>query len=793
MSSRIHALLLALLMFTSLPFVATGDTVIRSDTVDLFPEGSFDNSSQWEVSTQYGFTPGESAHWTEAMVTDGHLSFTHSRPQNIAEDTSWALTTPTDSNLSLGEPDGAYTWSKGPEIELAGFDLSAHYNKPLLNSSLLVSFAIPETLQDDHVRIELDWDGHIYLLKQFAHTQSAINNMQGNPLEISLDSHNNWTWEELENIMVTIDYVSVDGDDSEIQVDAVGVKAVYESQWSGLDSGKAIHTTNMAMAPIHDFNIADGVKNNLVTTNCGLELTVGAGTGSWITSALELPYSQTWGRVHIFGNASATIEIQSSSDGDTWSEGVAYNDGTIISGSNFIRAETTILDGCVSGLRIDFNDPTLNINGEITGDNDGLVANFSYLSIAVGSELVATQALSVGTFQLSIPIGRLLPQEGADLIIGVGARFYWSSSGVPETLVAQIEEITLSGGFVVEWDLDPTCESPADITLEEDGIGSVMPFRNSCTDDITPTEQIVISVSSSDETLIQASVSDGHLIINQQAEQSGISSIEVVASDERGNQWSSIFDVVVTPVDDPPTYANLPIEVLVPVGEPVTVTLDVNDIDTDVENISISTDTSWATVDEYGDLNLAPLSPGTFDVLITFSDGATTFNEYLTILATADPDLVIEQVDYESTDMKVGSLVEIKVWVRNEGLSSASLVTVRCYNEQTLIDSANITHVEQGGLSSTSCYWQLPNEVGNTNLRVYVDPTYDILEVSELNNEYSTTIEILPSDVLNGASDSSGNNEPIIPNNMVWILSIIVIVGAFIAMQLGPGKIRRSI
>jgi len=379
------------------------------------------------------------------------------------------------------------------------------------------------------------------------------------------------------------------------------------------------------------------------------------------------------------------------------------------------------------------------------------------------------------------------------LIIGVGARFYWSSSGVPETLVAQIEEITLSGGFVVEWDLDPTCESPADITLEEDGIGSVMPFRNSCTDDITPTEQIVISVSSSDEALIQASVSDGHLIINQQAEQSGISSIEVVASDERGNQWSSIFDVVVTPVDDPPTYANLPIEVLVPVGEPVTVTLDVNDIDTDVENISISTDTSWATVDEYGDLNLAPLSPGTFDVLITFSDGATTFNEYLTILATADPDLVIEQVDYESTDMKVGSLVEIKVWVRNEGLSSASLVTVRCYNEQTLIDSANITHVEQGGLSSTSCYWQLPNEVGNTNLRVYVDPTYDILEVSELNNEYSTTIEILPSDVLNGASDSNGNNEPIIPNNMVWILSIIVIVGAFIAMQLGPGKIRRSI
>ncbi|MDP6378297.1 MAG: CARDB domain-containing protein [Candidatus Thalassarchaeaceae archaeon] len=792
--SRASALLLALLMFTSLPFVATGDTVIRSETVDLFPEGLFDNASEWAVSTQYGFTPGESAHWTEAMVTDGHLSFTHSRPQNIAEDTSWASSTPTDSNLSLGVPDGGYTWTKGPEIELAGFDLSAYYNNPLLNATLLVSFAIPETLQDDEVRIEMDWDGHIYLLQKFAHTQSAIDNMQGNPLAISLDSLTNWTWTELESVMITIDYASVGGiDDSEVQVDAVGIKVVYQSQWSGLDSGKAVHTTPLAMAPFHDYNLAEGTQNNLVTTSCGLETSsVGGGSGGWMTPALELPYAQTWGRIHMYGNASTSIEIQSSSDGVTWSEGVEHNDGTLISGSNYIRADIVIWDGCLSGVRIDFNDPTLYITGDISGNSDGLVANFSYLSIAVGSELVATQEMSVGSFQLSIPIGRFLPDEGGDLIIGVGARFYWSSLGVQETLVAQIEDITLSGGFVVEWDLDPTCERPADIYLDEDGIGSVVPFRNSCSDDITPTEQLVVSVTSSDESLVLATVSDGHLILSQQAEQSGIASVEIVTSDERGNQWSSIIDVIVSSVDDPPTYANLPLEVLVPVGDPVTVILDVADIDTDITNVSILTDTSWATIDEYRNLNLAPLSPGTFDVSISFSDGTTTYTEYLTILATADPDLVIEQVDYESDDMKVGSLIEIKVWVRNDGLSSASLVSVRCYNDQTLIDSANITHIEEGGLSSTSCFWQLPNEVGDTSLRVYVDPTHDILEVSESNNEYSTTIEILPADVSDGAG-SSGNSEPILPSNMIWIISGIVILGAIIAMQLGPGKVRRNL
>ncbi len=130
------AIFLAILIFASVPSFAIADTVIRSDSIELFPEGSFENASEWSISTQHGFTQGVSAHWTQAMVTDSHLSFTHSRPRNIDQYTSWSSFSTTNSNESVGAPDGGYTWSKGPEIELSGFSFTDHYNKPLLNGKI---------------------------------------------------------------------------------------------------------------------------------------------------------------------------------------------------------------------------------------------------------------------------------------------------------------------------------------------------------------------------------------------------------------------------------------------------------------------------------------------------------------------------------------------------------------------------------------------------------------------------------------------------------------------------------
>lgn len=772
--------------------MTTADVVIRSEIVDLLPAGQLDNESEWSLSTQFGFSPGENAHWTEAIVADGHLSFTHERPQNVETDIAWSSYSPTESNLSIGEPDGGYSWSKGPEIELTTFNMWGSTNDPLMNASLLVSFAIPQTLQDDEVRIELEWDGNIQLLYKFAHTQQAIDNMQSNPLELSLDGVTNWTWDQLQNLVVTVDYVSVGGvDDSEVQVDAVGIKYVHQTQWSGLDSAKAVHVTPMTMMPFHDFPLTSGAQNNLVTTSCGLE-PVGGNPGGWVTESLNLPHDQSWGRIHLFGNASYSLEIQSSSDGANWADGVSYNDQMLLSGGDFVRVDLVIFDGCVSGLRIDFNDPTLSVSGEITGETNGLAPEYSYLSIAIGSNLITTHTISSGTFDLVMPVGRYLPSSGDDLEVGLGARFYWSSNGVQETVVAEIESLTLSGGFLVEWDLDPNCQRPADVSLEEDGSGKIIPFRIDCTDDITPTDNLNVVATSSNLSKLIASVDDGRLVFSQQSEQSGLVPVEISVTDERGNLWTSTMDVTINPVDDAPTFNPFPNEILVPVGQPVTFNINLEDVDTDLADVMVLSDTSWVSLNEYRQLEFNPLSPGTYDVSISITDGTSVITQEITVLATSDPDLVIEQVDFDSESMIAGEIVEITVWVRNSGQSAASLVSVRCYDDQTLIDSGNISYISVDGLAKIECSWQLPTTPGTSSLRVYVDPTHDILETSEDNNEYSSSFEILEPASKNDGAQTDGDSSVPMSTTTIWLIVSIVTIGAIIALQMGPGKVRRN-
>ncbi len=84
-------------------------------------------------------------------------------------------------------------------------------------------------------------------------------------------------------------------------------------------------------------------------------------------------------------------------------------------------------------------------------------------------------------------------------------------------------------------------------------------------------------------------------------------------------------------------------------------------------------------------------------------------------------------------------------------------------------------------------------DAGNTSLRVYVDPTHDIFEISETNNEYSSSVNVLPLD--NSATTEAQQDGWVasLPPSTIWIVAVSVIVGAIIALQLGPGKIRREI
>ena len=143
-------------------------------------------------------------------------------------------------NASIGNPDGAYSWSKGPVISVDGFDISAIEDLDYYGAKLLLHIQIPDALYQDSVRVSIEWGGTYELVKNWAHTTGAINYINSNAYEIDLDQYNNWNFSELGDIEVTLDYVSEGTtDDSQLNVDAVGLKLTAKTQWYGNEVSKA--------------------------------------------------------------------------------------------------------------------------------------------------------------------------------------------------------------------------------------------------------------------------------------------------------------------------------------------------------------------------------------------------------------------------------------------------------------------------------------------------------------------------------------------------------------------------
>ena len=166
--------LVTIFMIVPIIPIIQADTVISSESTELVSVGDFVDQSQWDFTSSSGFS-NNPADYTIGMVADNELSFTHERPDNFLTQTSWASYSPTSSNYSLGEPDTYYSWSKGPEITVGGFDYTGLYDKEIENVSLLLNFEIPNALYQDTVRVILeDVDEPDKLVREFAHTSSGV-------------------------------------------------------------------------------------------------------------------------------------------------------------------------------------------------------------------------------------------------------------------------------------------------------------------------------------------------------------------------------------------------------------------------------------------------------------------------------------------------------------------------------------------------------------------------------------------------------------------------------------------
>ena len=773
-----------ILISTQIGVIVGGDSVVSVDDNEVLEAGSFEDSSLWSISSTSGFSQN-SAQYSMGMVADEELSFTHDRPENFDEIISWSSSSPTSSNYSTGNPDGYYTWSRGPNITLEGFEFDGMSSLVLANISLVIHFEIPDVLYSDTVRIILGGVGSEKLVKTYTRTLSGVYKMN-NPLVIPLDDQAQWTWQLAEGAYITIDYVSQGGgsDDSEVRVDAVGIKARYLQPWYSFENVKATHELSGHGMPVLDFGPYDGDINGLVAESCGLT-NDGGSPGIW-EFTVTAPYGQELGRIHIFGDGNFTIEAMP--EGQTSMENwETYGNGDLLDQrdvTNSIRL--TIYDGCISLARVDVNDPQLVVSGTISGDVTGLSQAGSSIKFALGSFLINSVPINLGEFEFSLPIGHALPTESSSAEFGIASRFQWASDGSSETVVVHIDSASISGGYTIEWDRDPECISMNDIDLEEDGGSVLIPLSVTCTDDITDPSNLVVEATSSAQEIVYVYSEGSSLVIQPMPESFGESTVSVVIIDEGGNEWRDSFKVDVSEIEDPPRLEGLPMSVYVEIGE--SAELEIKIIDPDTENLMISTSRSWAVYSE-GILTMSPVETGVHSVEIVVSDGNSQYSQMIDVVVTSKPDLVVETISVSNPDtggsgLRDGEVGTILSYVRNEGMGDAGGVEVRCYLDDALVGTSTIPLVTPGGLEEVQCdaVFQGP---GIQLVRVEVDNSGSILETDEGNNVKELEVTVGTNSQSPSEEDESNRNAIILASS----IGVMMICLAF--LRVGPGRVKK--
>ena len=779
---RCISMVCIMLISIQIPSIVSGDTVITAEEVEVIGAGSFEDSSMWSISSTSGFSQNP-AQFSTGIVADGELSFTHDRPENFDEYIGWSESSPTSSNYSTGNPDGFYTWSRGPNITVEGFGFEGISSMILTNVSMVIHFEIPDTLYSDTVRIILGGVGSEKLVKTYSRTVSGVFKMN-NPLIVSLDQYAQWDWELIEGAYVTIDYVSQGGgsDDSEVRVDAVGIKAKYLQPWYSFENVKATHQLNGNGMPVIDINPYEGEITGLEIESCGLTPS-GIESGEWIFN-VENPPMQELGRIQVYGTGNHTIwTLPDNSNGDY----VQKLSGDLLDfGDSAQNIRIEIQDGCVSGARVDVNDPHLEIRGSMSGNISGLSQTGSSLKFAMGEYLIDTIPINLGDFTVMVPIGYALPSSMESVEFGVASRFQWASDGSPEALVVHIESVSISGGFLLEWDRDPECIGMEDINLVEDGGGVLLPLSVTCTDDLTSDEDLIVRGLSSDEGIVSVYSEGSSLVIQPVSESHGESLIQIIVEDQRGNEWVDSFRVFVSEIEDPPSFEGLPMSMYVEVGD--TATLELQIYDPDTENPIVTSSRSWAVFSD-GILSLTPVETGVHPVEITVDDGNSQYSQIIDVIVTSKSDLLVESVsisnsatgDSQMVDGQVGRIV---AYVRNQGMGDANGVEVRCYLDGALVGTSTIGYISSGGLESIQCdaVFQGPS---SQFVRIEVDYSGSILETDEGNNVKE--VEVLVDGSSEEGNSGIGENDEAV----LTALALGVMIICLAAVQIGPGRVRK--
>lgn len=782
---------LILLLLMPIAGHVSARSVHSVSNVDLFPQGDFTDSSLWQQDSGVSFLTTD-AQYTESMVADNRMTLINSRPDNFQSLTTWALNSPTNSNLSTGAPDLQYTYTSGPIIELDTFDVSSMNSYELISVSVVAAFHITDELVQDQVQIVMGYDGNYDNLVTYLNTQSSIDYMNGSIWSKNITSLAEWTWPMIEELEFDLDYVSVGTtDDARLDVDALGIEVVVKYPWYGSEWASSTSTFTGHSMPIVPVDISKGDYNSMALSQCGLTSSVSGASGEWTSEVIQAPPSQTIGRVH-YGLDDSSIDdvvmqYSYSLDGVSFSEFTTISNHDLL-GKEIIKIRMTSTDSCISEINIDYNDPTISLDGRIFGSLDGLSTVNSKWKLYVNNQEVTSQSISqLGNFNLDLPIGQFL-QVGEDSIeVIVRAWFNWDSDGTSSSTALEISSMSISGGFDLEWDEDPICGLIGTHTLSEDGGGILIPFLNGCSDDRTINDDLVVDFNVENDSLILVDLSQDDIRILLRPEASGTTTVLATVSDQAGNQWQETFIVTIETVDDAPVLNEFPAVVPVELAVSTLVPFTYSDIDS--TGLTAYTNRSWATIDlDTGYITIDAPTPGLIvPVEINICDQTTCVQRILDLEVQSLPDLLIEDILVPSSEIYHRDIVPVSVYVRNNGEAEASLISVRCQQGQDLIDVQTISILPAGELGVVTCDWQVPEGIQSTIINIEIDRGGNIIEGNEDNNQAQITVQVLEE-----VEDEDTSSAFDISGSSVWIITIIalvIIIGLFTLLT--PPKVKK--
>jgi len=788
-AARIPVLIVLIALMCSSMIEATARSVHSTEEVDIFPQGQISSNDNWIMNDGITFT-SDNAQYTESMVEDNRITIQHSRPDNFQTITMWSSSSPTDSTLATGMADQQYSTTNGPVIEVTDFDTTSNEQYEIVAVSIIMSFHIPGALQQDQVRITMNYGGNYEELATYVNTQSAIDYMNGSMWQKNITQLSSWTWDDLKDIIFTLDYVSLGGnDDTQLDVDAVGIAVIVKYPWYGTEWASVESTSNNFIMPVIDVSLQDGEFTNLQVSECGIKPVNDGVSGTWISPIITSQPGQTLGRIHYTHSADANsdlaVEVSYSNDGQTFSEYYSVQSNDLVD-SYYLKIKLSTSSTCLESISLDYNDPTLSLTGKIFGSIDGLATDYSRWKVFINNQEATFQSIDqLGNFTINLSIGQYMNSGVNDLTVKIQAWFNWDSNGQSSTTLLEISSMSISGGFDVQWDEDPVCQSIAPQYFVEDGPGLLIPLVNACQDDRTSNENLSVSLSVADDSLISASLVQEDIKLVLLPETFGVTTVTVIVSDESANSWVETFLVYVEEVDDLPHLNEFPSIIPVETGKSTTIAFSYFDIDS--TGLTVTTDKTWAVVDlSSSTITVTPPSlSSSMPIIVTLCDESSCVNRTMLLEVLTLAELSIEQIVITPESIHEGDLVEVRVYVRNSGQEEASSISVRCQSGNSLIAIQSISILQPGQLGVVTCDW-LVSESGSKTISVEVDRANEVSEGDENNNIQSVSVDVLDS---NSDTTSSSNS---IEATTVWIATFIglaIIIGLFTV--LAPGKIKK--